>query len=339
MAKKLIIIGNGLGMAIEPEHFNLSKAMERVWNGDILTREEKTMLGAIEGVCSQNGPQSEEQLINVQLARDIIPKIFEIVGKTSADKWLTNGALDFPNTRNKYIFHVAKTLFDYDSRINSDESWKKFRDQLISFIKSNKPNIATLNYDGLVYEAILEIPKSSLYMVDGFIQGSFKSSNYTYVDRGSYMHLHGTPTFTTEKGSPKKLRRHEIPASDPTVDRHLVLANALQKKEIIGESDLLQQIWQRFETCVKRASEIIFFGYGGEDDHLNRLIMEKAANTPKWVMEWKKSPHIMESDNQSTEKKQSDYWAPKLGEDLKFLALDSILDFTEWDDPGSHIPF
>lgn len=302
MAKKLIIIGNGLGMAIDREHFNLTNAMKRVWDGYILTPEEKTMLGTIEGVCSQNGPQSEEELINVQLARDIIPKIYKIVGETSADKWLSNGALNFPNTRNKYIFHVAKKLFDYDSCINSDENWQKFRDQLIRFIKLNKPNIATLNYDGLVYEAILKIPKSSDYMVDGFINGSFKSGNYTYGDRGSYMHLHGTPTFTTENDSPKKLKRNEIPASDPTADRHLVLANASQKREIIKESDLLRQIWQRFETCVETASEIIFLGYGGEDDHLNQLIREKAQTKNKWVIEWYKSPHIMKSDNRIIEK-------------------------------------
>lgn len=61
MARKLVIFGNGLGMALDHQHFSLQSALEDIWNrDDFLTLDQQ---GLIERSLGRPGaPEGEHEL-------------------------------------------------------------------------------------------------------------------------------------------------------------------------------------------------------------------------------------------------------------------------------------
>ena len=62
MTRKTLVFGNGLGMALDQQHFSLARALEDVWNHPRhLPGHQKTLVGR----CVDNNgeaPQGEDQL-------------------------------------------------------------------------------------------------------------------------------------------------------------------------------------------------------------------------------------------------------------------------------------
>lgn len=62
MARKTLVFGNGLGMALDPVHFSLARALGDVWDHPRhLPRDQKRMVGR----CVENNgaaPHGEDQL-------------------------------------------------------------------------------------------------------------------------------------------------------------------------------------------------------------------------------------------------------------------------------------
>lgn len=304
MDKKLIIIGNGLGMALNPDHFSLAKAMERVWNCPTkLSLEEKATIGSLKGFDADTGPQSEDDLISTQLALGFLTAFQKRLGQAARDTWLTPDARKYPHTLRKYIFEVAHELYDYKIPQARQDDWNAFIQSLLTFVAQTGSHIATLNYDDLLYEEVmtkqiqigatvttLSGKKSgqSPYIRDGFLaEGKYTPQSFDYCCISAfYLHLHGTPLFTTKDSTAIKLNRNNIAFTPDTERRHIVLAHANDKERLIKQSEILCDYWEsQLPKCIRQAGEVILFGYSGEDAHFNSLIAEKHNGNIR-VVEW-----------------------------------------------------
>ncbi len=358
VTKKLIIMGNGLGMALDPEHFNLKNAMQRVWDcATRLTEQEKTIVGPLKGIDAATGPRSEDELSSTQLALSFLSSFRERLGEDALEAWFAPDARDYPSFLRKYIYEVAYDLFSYDLPSDKTELWTTFLEALIPYIIESKSHIATLNYDDLIYDKIVEgitindkryKPSQAQggnyglapYVRDGFqSRGRFAPDTFNWDgDSGQYLHLHGSPLFLTEEDgeTSQKIRRSELSESNNTAHRHIVLANRKDKTSIIRRSDILSDYWdERLPACISEASEIILFGYSGEDDHLNDLIKEARGDTPIVVIEWENALHRLRDNDAVIDNDQvmspQDYWDMCLGQSVKLIQLENILTFTEWE--------
>jgi hypothetical protein len=349
MSRKLIIIGNGLGMAISPSHFDLTKAMARVW--DKLDQSDKKILGSLKGIDAQNGPRSEEELISTQSALAYLNNFRQTLGAEALDTWFTKDATKYPDILNKFIFKVADELFKYSQGDADASNFSRFRSDLERFLRRTKSHVATLNYDDLIYDHLVTtLTKNKdrpAVFCDGFKfdsgsnVGKYKPDIFvSYPHKIHYLHLHGSPLFATRDNEAVKVKRSSRDYSDISLPRHIVLANKVDKEKIIQRSEILKDYWEnRLQHCIRAADEIILFGYSGEDDHLNEAIRKEFPEGKKIsVVEWSRAKHF-KSSAKSTEISPTDYWREAMGRKIHICRLPNILDFTDWDDPSNYIPF
>ena len=306
----------------------------------------------MKGIDATTGPPSEDELASTQLALSFLSAFKERLGADAMNKWFAADALEFPQSLRKYIFEVASELFHYDIPDDKTALWVKFLEELIPFIRDTRSHIATLNYDDLIYDKIVSgiviagerITLSSTagnnhgapYMRDGFFtRGLFRSETFERDgDCGCYRHLHGSPLFITDDDGDKKIRRSGLSASDNTAKRHIVLANRTDKKSIIRRSEILSDYWDtRLPKCIGDASQIILFGYSGQDDHLNDLIKTACEETPIVVVEWSGTVHQPRGGSdviEETEPTAQEYWDAIFDREVTLKQLDNILEFTDW---------
>ncbi|WP_417271163.1 hypothetical protein [Celeribacter sp.] len=356
MSKKLIIIGNGLGMALDPNHFLLTNAMTRVWESGALTNEAKDLIGALKGIEPETGPRSETDLISTQIALSLLTDFRSRLGADALETWFTDTAKTFPLTLRKYVFEVAFDLYNYGIPDDKLGQWAEFTQSFIRFIMETKSHVATLNYDDLIYEKIVEgVCVDGEWLVpsrrqgvngpatskDGFISGEFRAECFDWGgDCGFYLHLHGTPLFATKDERNIKLGRNEVEFKNENRRRHIVLANPKDKRDIIDQSEILKNFWDvQLPRCIREAEEIIVFGYSGLDDHLNELLKE--SDKKKWVIEWSGSKHYSKDSGvlEGEEIDATTFWKDAVGDNCEVKPLGNILDFKEWDNPDDWPPF
>lgn len=141
MPRKLIIVGNGLGMALDQAHFSLDVALADIWNREgFLSPEQK---GLIERCLGRQGaPNGEHELDQLHRAVTYCKALNQIgVGH---EHWLTEDGQNFPDITAQYIHKVATKLHNYGGVLPPD-----FEASLITFVKDTKSHVATLNYDKL----------------------------------------------------------------------------------------------------------------------------------------------------------------------------------------------
>lgn len=110
MPRKLLIFGNGLGMAINPDHFSLANALEAIWsNNNVISSIQKDLIGRC--IDSAGAPESEDELDKLHLAVTSC----EILNKIGRGRrhWLTDDGQSFPVMTAQYIRKVATLLHNY----------------------------------------------------------------------------------------------------------------------------------------------------------------------------------------------------------------------------------
>lgn len=345
MTRSLIVFGNGLGMALDPNHFSLTAAMQDIWQGQSLTVDQKENFGKLKGINPQTGPTSEEDLISAQIALELLESFREKLGDDAQSSWFTEPAKSFPITIRTYVYKVASRFMGYQPTGDNKEIWNKFLESFISYIMDSKSHIVTLNYDDLIYDKIVYgieiygkwVKPSELLTCgaptvrDGFISGNYRPESFSWSkETGSYLHLHGTPLFVTQGQDIRKLERASLAESDPKIERHIILANPKSKLQLIRESKILDNFWEvQLPRCLIEADQIIIFGYSGLDDHLNEKI--KAMEKPKYIVEW--------SGARDTTEQANIFWKDKIGCVESVSRADNILEFDCWERPGEFIPF
>jgi hypothetical protein len=324
MPRKIIIVGNGLGMAIDPNYFSLTNALNEIWNDpSILTDKHKELINR----CTQsdNAPQSEDELDDLHLAITSC-KTLKRIGSGEVD-WLSEYGEEFPEITSKYIHKVATYL--HNGKFDLPEEFSK---PLIDFVKKTKSHIATLNYDKLLYSSFLEndiFNGYSGFLVDGMLDRGFDSKNMERLyqkDFGYYLHLHGSPLFVNCGSTIKKLSREDLTLEDLTLEnsnigRHIVLTHVKHKPEVIAASYVLRTYWDYLRFSLSESEEVILFGYSGLDKHLNNLIRPYLAN---------KEVKVIECSDAGEQSIREAFWDSALGKNPTLIQLPDIKKFTDW---------
>lgn len=323
MARKTLIFGNGLGMALDPEHFSLARALSDVWDHPShLPRDQKRMVGR----CVENdgeAPNGEEQLDTLH----VVVAACNMLNKIGDDEihWLTDDGQDFPIAVAKYIHRVASDLHLYDGELPN-----RFLHPLFDFIRTTKSNIATLNYDQLLYGALVDEGLMAGgyrgYLVDGMVDSGFAESRLQRRwgnNFGYYLHLHGSPLFYDDRyGVAHKMTRDMLTMSSRAISNHIVLTHVTHKRSVIGASEVLSTYWDYLQDCCHEAQEIIVFGYSGLDTHLNDVLAAYARTAGVRVVEW---------EGAGGQEERERYWEHVLRtEHFDLIRMRNVLDFTDW---------
>lgn len=331
--KKAIIFGNGLGMALDPSSYGLPNAMKAAWSDASLGDDQKALISAcLPG--NSGAPTAEEQLSVLQ---DTVTacEVLVNVQKTSGDHWLTAQGQGFPDAVYRFSFLVARQMHLATFSNGPDQGNKcklpsDFVEPLAQFIKQTSSHIATLNYDGLLASALIEsevLDCDKPVLLDGFLSSKFDRQNlFRPKGKGGwYMHLHGSPLFADRpKARPYKLSESTLKAAAASVrnaGKHVVLTHFRHKPKLIESSEILSTYWEFLDIAIEESSEIVLFGYSGNDLHLNRLISQVRGNRTLKIIEWLGS---------GTKDARNRFWSEQLGGAIELRLLEDVLTFSDW---------
>ena len=287
--------------------------------------------------CLPNGaktPNSEEQLETLQ---DMVSacEVLLDVKLGEEEHWLTLEGQKFPEAVHNFSFLVARAMH-LAHRIKEGNQSKRcklpedFVTPLRDAVRENHCHVATLNYDGLLSSALSTLtPQESAepILFDGFVDGKFDRVNLfrTKSRGGWYLHLHGCPLFVDRsKAKPQKMSERTLirkSKSLKNVGKHVVLTHFERKPGVIARSEILSTYWEFLERAIEESEEIYFFGYSGNDRHLNRLVAQKRSNKRVQVIEW------LGVGNKPIREK---FWAEQLGDAVEIDLREDVLTFANW---------
>ena len=218
MARKTLVFGNGLGMALDANYFALDRAIGDVWNADdLLSTSSKQLICHCLPEDQNDRPHGEEDLDILQLALSAC----EFLGRIAEARihWLSEDGKAFPVAVRQFIYQTAMKFHGHPQGLPD-----AFVDALAAFIRDSKSHVATLNYDNLLYQPLIEREVLKGYsgaLVDGFHNSGF---DYDHLERkygrtfGYYLHLHGSPLFVERDDATYKLHQRDIEDAGGTVD-------------------------------------------------------------------------------------------------------------------------
>ncbi len=319
MSRSIIIFGNGLGMSLDPDYFELQSGLEYVWNSnDYLSDVHKELiLSAISDTTEKIPPSSEEQLDKLQIA--IIATEFLCSFEISGTSWVSDAAKELPSAFRKYIHEVAYYFHRSEKFLP-----REFIDPLSEYIKQTKSHIITLNYDNLLYDSLKDCKVLDGYngpLIDGFWgKSGFNEENldrHYPENQGWYLHLHGSPLYIGNN----KIMGMGREYLDPDEKNHIVLTHVEHKPIIIESSNILSAYWRRLEKALDESEKIILFGYSGLDTHLNNRIKLRNDKTIL-VVEWCGSGEFNEREK---------FWKDSLKTNyIELVQLENIFEFFNW---------
>ncbi|MRG70925.1 hypothetical protein GH722_04025 [Alphaproteobacteria bacterium HT1-32] len=330
--RSLYIFGNGLGMAISPEAFNLTNALIDVWDDGTLEDEQKALISACLPADVQK-PTSEEQLAKLQNTVDAC-EILLSIRDTGAAHWLSEEGGKFPEAVYKLTYAVARKMYLAKHMAGEDlgatcRAPEEFIAPLIQKIRDTGSHVATLNYDGLLSNALLEadiLGGDNPVLFDGFVESIFDRKNLFRKKGygGWYLHLHGSPLFSGKAGSKwRKISEAAISRKRFPIHagRHLVLTHFTNKPRIIAASDILSIYWEFLQMALDESERIVIFGYSGNDTHLNRLISQARGTKDTIVVDW------LGSGSRAV---RQPFWDDQLGGDVHLELLEDVFTFIDW---------
>ena len=320
MPRKTIIFGNGLGMALNPEEFSLDTAIGTVWHDDdFLDDASKQLITSCLPEECDGRPHGEDELDILQLALSACDFLSDIRG--SRIHWLSEEGQQFPHAVRKFIYHTALQFHQCDDVLPNG-----FLGPLAEFINQTNSHVATLNYDNLLYQPLIEREVLKGYsgaLVDGFHRTGFNADNMERLysrNFGYYLHLHGSPLFIDRGNSTIKLNQCDLAEQTDTVSQHIVLTHFEHKPTVISGSEVLLSYWRKLAEAIGESEEVILVGYSGADDHLNAMI-HNAANVPVRVVEWAGA---------GDEEARMEHWTETLAREVTLVRRENILEFQEW---------
>lgn len=342
--RKTLIFGNGLGMALDAQFFQLDRSIRQVWaDPDVLSGQEKDLIHRCLASVDKAVPVSEDDLEHLQLALDACITLQSL--PRGAEGWLTDQAAGFPTAVRNFLHAVAHGFLSDGYALPAD-----FVRPLVDFIQATKSHVATLNYDCLLYQAmldggVLQPTYAKTKLVDGMQDvAGFRSENLERKwgnDFGYYLHLHGSPLYVEDEESDPskiyKLQRTSVQQKMSGAGRHIVLTHFKHKPSVIDRSAVLKAYWDTLAEAIQESCEVLLVGCSGLDEHLNRLI-KSAAQTRIRVVEWS-GP----DDAPRPRIGQEDFWRQRLirtgsPRDLQLIQLPNILTFTDWAVTSPSVP-
>lgn len=321
MPRKTIIFGNGLGMAVDPEFFHLDRAIGRVWeNGELLDKAQRQLIQQClpgNGVARPTGEHELDVLQRVVSACEFLGN----VGRGDIH-WLSEAGKSFPDAIRRFIFKVAHEFHAAEYVLP-----ETFTESLAEFLRDSQSHVATLNYDNLLYQPLIEKGILAGYdgaLVDGFHDAGFAAQNmHRRRNRtfGYYLHLHGSPLFIDRGEAILKLRQQDLRREGDRLSSHIVLTHVKHKPSVITASRVLTTYWDFLVHALGESEEVILFGYSGLDDHLNALLARHFTEGEVRIVEWAGA---------GPEDDRVEWWKSALQRGVEVTHLDTILDFSAW---------
>lgn len=320
MSRKLLIFGNGLGMAVDQQHFSLARALESVWERPgVLSPQQKELISRC--VNHEGPPEGEPELDLLHVAVTSCEALERIGG--GRVHWLSEEGQRFPVMTARYIHKVATDLHNFDGDLPEG-----FVNSLVDFVKETKSHVATLNYDKLLYSSFIDndiFNGYSGYLVDGMtVNQGFDEDNLERLydrDFGYYLHLHGSPLFINKGGKITKLSRDGLDIDTDVIGRHIVLTHVEHKPKVIASSVALSAYWNYLRFAISEVEEIVLFGYSGLDEHLNSLLRPYLKSVRVRVVEW---------EGAGGQRERERYWKDELGRQVDVVRLGNITEFGDW---------
>lgn len=328
---KTVLIGNGLGRSIDDDYFSLSTGVKKAWEN--LNKKERNEIRSLLR-SSHELPSSEEE---IQALHEILEPLEQLITR-APDNWLSGTARQYPALLNRFITSVALSFFKF--QVPEKHAYGSWLDHFTSFVRNESVHVATLNYDTLLYGHFIdpEVKICDGYngrLIDGFWSDGFKPENLVRHDGkkhlGFYLHLHGSPLFC-ESGEQKLLKVQLVnPGVDLNLKRHLILAHPIFKQALIAESKLLYSYFEKFWEGLLESSELVIFGYGGRDPHVNEVIKRWVHQVPGGRFS-RPTIKVIERREDGSTKEREEYWRSRLftgrkcNVRLEILQYDSILE-------------
>ncbi len=323
----LLIFGNGLGRSIDNEAFSLPSAIQSVCAAEMMPAHNLEAMKEFLAKEPEEGIDEDDLGILHQA-------IFacDFIAEAARDRRaiLTAVGLELPGIFARFVHNVAVNLSSNGHQLPDD-----FSDALADFIQRFKPNVATLNYDQLLYRAFMDRQLLRGYrgdLVDGLLGQGYDHENLRKRfgnNFGMYLHLHGTPLvfeandaiYKTNLGG---LRYVSPDNEDQTVGRHLVLTNVNHKPLVIEQSALLSSYWRWFAWALRSETtdSVCLVGVGGQDLHLVRTINNQfPAGKAIQIVEW-----AGELGDRNA------FWRDKFPNHVvEVQPVDCLVDFRDWD--------
>lgn len=322
MARKTLIFGNGLGMALDAHYFALDRAIGEVWDAEeLLSAASKQLICHCLPEDQVDRPHGEDDLDVLQLALsacDFLSRIGE-----ARIHWLSEEGKAFPVAVRQFIYQTAMKFHGHPDGLPED-----FVNSLATYIRDTKSHVATLNYDNLLYQPLIEreiLKGYSGALVDGFYSTGFDPDN---LERkygrtfGYYLHLHGSPLFVDRDNVTFKLPQGDVDGEDGTVSSHIVLTHFKHKATVISASDLLSTYWRKLVEAIGESDEVLLVGYSGADEHLNDLL-RAVSDVKIRAIEWSGAGEQAERVR---------YWSDLLAREINLVRCGALLDFRNWAD-------
>ncbi|WP_458527265.1 SIR2 family protein [Onishia taeanensis] len=325
MPRKTIFFGNGLSMAVDRRHYQLSNAIDHVWyQEELLSDDERQFILQCLPSANDRPPEGEHELDILHLAVTACGFLDRLSGDNV--EWLSQQGRQFPRTIERFVHKTATYLHNHDAELPPE-----FIEPFCEFLRETKSHVATLNYDKLLYNALIEndLFDGFRYLVDGMWDRGFHPNNLErkYGNNfGYYLHLHGSPLFYG-KGVPRKMPRDQLDLHGDCTGEHIVLTHVRHKPSVIAASKVLSAYWEYLDVALSESEEIIVFGYGGMDSHLNRQLKTASSKTNLKIVEWSGSSDEEYGEGEQQRRK---YWKRKIGQDFELVQMDNILSFHDW---------
>jgi hypothetical protein len=310
-----IIIGNGIGMAVDSSHFAINRGLENAW--EEFKDDEKSILDLRKNAYTIEESDLEKHHLIMAACRYL---------KNEEGGWLAEDGKKFAGIYQNYIYKVAKHFFNYNKDL--PEEFNTFIDRLVRFINiqfshDTRCHVATLNYDKLLYEALINKDVLKGYHNGGLVDGihnynaGFLPENLirTQTNFGWYLHLHGSPVFRNLNGKIDKCSLNELPDDyehDGRIHNSIVLGNSRFKEGMINENMLLYYYFQFFISALHESNKLIIIGYSGLDEHVNFLIKDWKSRSPKHIIEIVEWQNPEWTDMNKAAKIRSAFWEGKL---------------------------
>lgn len=314
--RSLLIFGNGLGMALNPNYFSLPMGLHSVWNStEHLSPEHKALItSAIPGTSPILPPSAEWQLDKLHGAILATEHLNSFESNDIA--WVTPFAKQLPSAFRTFIHEVGMYFHQSGQQLPA-----AFSDPLADFIRQTASHVATLNYDNLLYDSLIArgLLHGFDYLLDGFLPEFGEANLYRYYPhkKAYYLHLHGSPLYIDNRKRTGAARVF----LDPAESHHIVLTHVQHKPYYIASSQILSTYWNCLDTALKEATHVFLVGYSGDDLHLNNMLQ----GSPE------KKTVIVEWDGAGELQSRFQHWNSRLNHTNYLLyRMQNILDFNDW---------
>jgi hypothetical protein len=336
---ELILIGNGIGMAIDYTRFSLKSGVENARKR--MTPEE---IRALNFVISSdkfdlNNIESSVGLAYLNLISMLAYRFFYGSENTTKKRLLHSNELEtIARAVNKYIYLIANSYNDVE--VHECNELKDFFISLSSYLDAHKKtkskvHIATTNYDDLFYKFLLDdkfmLPDpNKTFFTDGFNKksGSLQFDDEYSLDCSWYMHLHGSSRFYSEFNSnivkkfpknPEVRRGRLFPKGNDEIRRfvpHIILSYFDFKSFQIVTNGFLKSYLKKFEEILPKVRLLYIYGYAGKDGHINQILKDKLnEDADVTVIDYALSGN------------DEVFWQTAIGRNIKFVRMNNILEY------------